>query len=458
MSNVNDDIWCDYALGIQTWAGKSTPDPNAVYFIASAVNKGPAAGSFVPDANMNFTLSKICDALIRSDKVVYNPGTEGSYFNNLYRHIWAVKLKQNLEQGLQQQLKEATEASITAQTNYNTQRDNAIAEWKKDEFSGRDANVDLQTWATSNAPLLFNAQVARDSRAQVVTQLNSQIFGSGAAKLTQEQNACLKADDKLVPVIGLNMKVADGQISANEYRKYYKALQDGSIGTLPPIQEGPVTYAPAYSIDPTYKVTMDEWARVPLDAKPEFNWTIKTETTKKSDWSKVGHQEGVGGFKLGWIQIGGGASKDWKESNVVNESGSYEIQLSAQRAGLFNVYPGAWNVQQFNKIYPDTIGDIPLAKDAVQPTQLLCASRVKLRVRFTGAKETAFDNLVKEVKGGSGGFSILGFSVGASAGRTEEEQSHESNLVKKDGWYEINPTLVDGGCSMLAVIGNKLNA
>jgi hypothetical protein len=94
---------------------------------------------------------------------------------------------------------------------------------------------------------------------------------------------------------------------------------------------------------------------------------------------------------------------------------------------------------------------------AVQPTQLFCASHVKLKVKFTGNMETAFDKVVHDTKGGGGGFSIFGFTVHGAGDTDEKETTHTSDLVKKDGWYEISPTLVAGGCSMLAVIGTKFD-
>lgn len=92
MANVSDNVWFEYAKGIQTWAGKdggntANVDTNAMYFIASAVNKGPAAGSFVPDTMMNWNLYQICDALISDSSPIYNPGTKGSYFDNLYKYV-----------------------------------------------------------------------------------------------------------------------------------------------------------------------------------------------------------------------------------------------------------------------------------------------------------------------------------------------------------------------------------
>jgi hypothetical protein len=73
MGSVNDDVWFKYAQGIQTWAGKDggKQDANAMYF--------------VPNENMNYTLSQLCDALISTASPVYNPGAKGSYFDNLSR-------------------------------------------------------------------------------------------------------------------------------------------------------------------------------------------------------------------------------------------------------------------------------------------------------------------------------------------------------------------------------------
>jgi hypothetical protein len=138
------------------------------------------------------------------------------------------------------------------------------------------------------------------------------------------------------------MKICSDQIAPADYRKYYEALQNKTIDTLPPMKEGAPYYAPLYSIDPTFKTTMDEWAQVPLGDPDEFTWSIKSEEVKKSSWTKLGHLEGSGGISFGWLRIGGGASKDWSDSKVTTEAGSFEIELRAQRAGLFNVAPGAW--------------------------------------------------------------------------------------------------------------------
>lgn len=71
--------------------------------------------------------------------------------------------------------------------------------------------------------------------------------------------------------------------------------------------------------------------------------------------------------------------------------------------------------------------------------------------------EKAFDKTVQDVKSGNAGVSILGFKIGAGGGRTDKETTHTSNLVKEDGWYKIEPTLVNGGCSLLAVIGSNFD-
>ena len=140
------------------------------------------------------------------------------------------------------------------------------------------------------------------------------------------------------------MKCSLDQITPAQYRKYYQALQNGTVDTLPALPEPPVFYQPAYGIDPTYKTTMDEWARVPVDAKAEFTWKIKSSELKHSSWKKVGHGEGSASIDFGFIRIGTGPNSDWSDSKVTDESGSFEIELSAQRAGLFNISTGLWYV------------------------------------------------------------------------------------------------------------------
>lgn len=137
------------------------------------------------------------------------------------------------------------------------------------------------------------------------------------------------------------------QISPTDYEKYYKAVQDGTVDKLPPLSTRATFFRPAYSIDPRYKTTMDEWARVPLDAKDEFVWNIKSTELNESSWTKLGHMDGNISFGYGFIRIGGGASRDWSDSEVTKESGTFEIELSAQRANLFNVSPGAWYVHLY---------------------------------------------------------------------------------------------------------------
>ena len=110
--------------------------------------------------------------------------------------------KESHDQGLEQDLKEAKEAFEKAQTEYNTQASNAFTNWSKDPISGSPAGTALQSWIAANAPGLLLAQTERDTRAQRVAQVLQKIFGPDGAILTQQKNACIQADNKLVPATG----------------------------------------------------------------------------------------------------------------------------------------------------------------------------------------------------------------------------------------------------------------
>ncbi|KAF5715330.1 hypothetical protein FMUND_6928 [Fusarium mundagurra] len=175
MAELNEKIWIKYAQGIQSWPGKDgKPDPNAMYFIASAVNKGPAAGSFVPIENMNSVLFEQCDALIADTSPVYNPGNAGSYFDCVDKYISAVKIKGNEDQGLKQQLKDVKEELKNVKKEFRESQKEETKNWEEDPHSGAKAKVAFGTWAGKQA------------------QLQLQIGGEGAAKLSNQQNAFSK--------------------------------------------------------------------------------------------------------------------------------------------------------------------------------------------------------------------------------------------------------------------------
>ncbi|KAF9770485.1 hypothetical protein IL306_011976 [Fusarium sp. DS 682] len=398
MASPNDKIWIKYALGIKTWSGKDgNPDPNSMYFIASAINKGPAAGSFVPDANMN---------------------------NVLYLNA------KNEDQGLKQQLDEAKK-----------KYDEVEKEYFDIEDKARPMGEGLTFWSTH--------------RAEEIAQLMLRIYGPDTQKLNSQKNELLQVSDKTRFTNGLSMMSSLDQISPVDYEKYYKAVQDGTIGTLPPLKAVGTFNRPAYSIDPTYKTTMDQWAKVPLDAEDEFTWTIKSSQLDESSWKKLGHVDGRISFGYWFIRLGVGAGKDWEEPDVTKEVRL--LRDSAQRSASWSLQCQSRNVKSFRLAYPNIDGDVGIAKNAVQPTQLFCASRVKIKVKFTGEMEKEFEKNVTDAKAGKVGISILGFRIGAGGGTTEKETTHTSNLVKEDGWYKMEPTLVNGGCSMLAVIGSRLD-
>ncbi|KAF4457206.1 hypothetical protein F53441_770 [Fusarium austroafricanum] len=458
-SPTNDQIWFNYAQGILDWAGKNNsgnpPDSNTAYFIATAVNKGPAAGSFVPDETMNESLVSICDPLILDSSPIYNPGTDGSYFQAVENYLLAVVLKKDTDPALAKKLADAVKISAAASKAYQSQLNVAVKGWKDDPLNGKPAGVPFSTWVANNDSNLTAAQLEKAGSAQTVMQLQSQINGPQAALLNQQNSLCVAATQTaLTP--GCNMECSLDQINPAEYRKYFKALQDGTIDKLKPLKAKNDFTKQAYSIDPTFKATMDDWAKVPVSDPPQLTWSINSSSMSQSSWSQLGHEDGSAGIQFGFIRIGGGGSTDWKDSGITNTSGSFEIQLSAQRAGLFNVNPGSWNVEQLKQTYPNTSG-VSVIENAVQPTQLFCASRVTLKIKFTGSMANTFDKLATDVKQGSGGLSILGFTIGGSGGESETDTTHTSTLEQQDGWYVLEPTLIGGACSMLAVIGNKFS-
>jgi hypothetical protein len=86
----------------------------------------------------------------------------------------------------------------TASTEYRTADTEAFTFWTGDKRNGQAAKVDFESWVTAgNAPELLAAETERNNKAQVVNQLSVKLYGSDGSVLTQRQNACMTADNRL---------------------------------------------------------------------------------------------------------------------------------------------------------------------------------------------------------------------------------------------------------------------
>ena len=107
-----------------------------------------------------------------------------------------------------------------------------------------------------------------------------------------------------------------------------------------------VRWFPSYSIDPTYRSTMDQWARA-FATTPNQTQTLKMEQGENFSWHNYGHKEisGSAGVKyFGLFRVGAkhNQSETFDKVTTDYKSSDMEITLTWKAMRLFNITPGIW--------------------------------------------------------------------------------------------------------------------
>lgn len=108
-------------------------------------------------------------------------------------------------------------------------------------------------------------------------------------------------------------------------------------------------------------------------------------------------------------------------------------------------------------------GDFKLRKDApstlkqlVRPSQLVVATRVGYNISVSNQLATSINKHIKETTAGGGGFRIFGITIGASASRTTESETHEATFDSNSNTLMIKPRDTYGAATLLGIVGEKI--
>ncbi|KAF4335363.1 hypothetical protein FBEOM_10772 [Fusarium beomiforme] len=400
MTSLKEKIWIKYALGIQSWSGKDgKPDPNAMYFIASAVNKGPAAGSFVPDQNTNNDLFEQCDALIADTSPVYNPGNAGSYFDCVDKYISTVRLNENRDQGLQQQLDDAKAKLKKMEDEFDEFQNKAMGRWEKDRRAGEKAkgalrdlgwnrrnvkrfrqvypNVDADTGMAKNAvqPMqLFCASrvvFVTDQFVRYVSNVEDDWMNQYA---TDYVEACRTRDALAGKLRHSSVKLAKEMLDDAQARLEPKqgnnmpcVVSDVGILNGRATQQADIVYRPRYYLSGD-RSTAKRWRDEYYDktAAPEQR-LVSFEVLKNKTWAQLGIIEPTG-------------ANDIDNTPEID----FNVTLIYTGIGVFDVKRGLWDINDFRTLLPQLASTAP--PDCHQPlyktTKLLLAYGVNVILKL----------------------------------------------------------------------------
>ncbi|KAK0108921.1 hypothetical protein ONS96_002757 [Cadophora gregata f. sp. sojae] len=228
-----------------------------------------------------------------------------------------------------------------------------------------------------------------------------------------------------------------------------------------------VRWRASYSIDPTYRSTMDEWARS-FDTTPPQKQTLEMSEGRDFRWQNYGHKEITGGASVssyGLFRLGAQHNQSEKFDKVTTEysSSDIEITITWKAMRLFNVSPGIWDIPDIYSKYPTLKADaVPPNRDLIRPTQLLCASGLGATIKFSDQARKSMDEHITKASStsGSGGVRLgfLGFKAKAKGGvsSTSTTDVHEFTWKSEVGELIIEPTPNYGSAQLLAVVGQRL--
>lgn len=185
---INQLFWLNYAQAIKDKAGANF-GKSGVFFLASEAQKGPVAGSNIPDEYTQQGLYDIANNLLATDDLFYRPSALHGYAEALGTYLNWVDLGSAASSAMDTAYLNALQDQDAADVAYQKQSAKAKIQFTEDTTTGLlPTGMKMYEWvAAGNAPAFTAAKNERDAIAATVVNIQSQIAGPMAAKLTADR-------------------------------------------------------------------------------------------------------------------------------------------------------------------------------------------------------------------------------------------------------------------------------
>ncbi|EME46423.1 hypothetical protein DOTSEDRAFT_70430 [Dothistroma septosporum NZE10] len=448
---VSELFWVNYAEAIREAAGIEIGDNNA-FFVGTQAEKGPLAGSYVPDSYTNQGLYQIGNNLLNTSTMFYTPGDYShGYVQALSNYLDNVDLEGNPTAAQQVALMNALDAQTAAQAQYDRQLALASKKYTDGQSYGLYLNVDFPRWlAAGNAPAFKSATAAVTQTANKVEEIQNVIYGAKSVPWAADRQRISNAFDQTLPQVGYNMPAAFGNLLS-----VAELLNMKQAGTTAP--DPTTNFVPLYNA-PGYKTFVDEaQTKVGSEYEPAQSKAFTIDTGKSASSYNFG-QTSVGAHYGGSWFYGFGASgaATTTKSSLQSSSAtsSVSINITYDALSVIDITPGLWNVDVSQ--YKLKKGAPAKLQQLVKPTQLVVASRLGYEITIADDQAESFDTYYKTVVEASGGFRIFGMSIwGGSAGHTEEETTHTASFDRATNTFKVVPRDDTGVANLVGVVGSK---
>ncbi|KAM7183141.1 hypothetical protein V8F33_013771 [Rhypophila sp. PSN 637] len=427
---VNQLFWLAYGQAIKDKAGANFGKTGA-FFLASEAQKGPPAGSAVPDDYTNTGLYDIANNLLATDNLFYNTSALHGYAEALSTYLNWVDLGSHASKALDTALLNTIQDQSAAENAYQTQRKKAVNGFVPEGQT-------LTQWiAAGNAPKLTTATKNRDAAAAQVIALQDQIAGPLAAQLTNDRTKLSQGMNKNDDIDGFNMHCAVGNVLSPQ--ELIRALNNGEKVPKPTFQRLRL-YQSA-----EYKAAVEAMERkIGTSFKPSNSVSFTVDYRK--DTSEYNFGQTTAGASLGvswagWFSFNAGGS--FSESKSIITTAHETENVSVKTSPKYTLR-----------------SDAPKeAKALARVTSLVMATGLGYEITVgSGVAETVDNYCDKTVQAG-GSISIFGIpiGVGGSGSSTDEKTSHMASWDSESKTFKVFPAEEAGYATVVGLMGEKFN-
>ncbi|KAM7217518.1 hypothetical protein V8F06_007149 [Rhypophila decipiens] len=445
---VNQLFWLAYGQAIKDKAGANFGKTGA-FFLASEAQKGPPAGSAVPDDYTNTGLYDIANNLLAAENLFYNTSALHGYVEALSTYLNWVYLGSHASRALDTALLNAIQDQSAADNAYQTQRKKAVEQYKDDCKSGfvPEGQTLTQWIAAGNAPKLTTASKNRDAAAAQVIALQDQIAGPLAAQLTNDRTKLSQGMNKNDDIDGFNMHCAIGNVLSPQ--ELIRALNNGETVPKPTFQRLPL-YQSA-----EYKAAVEAMERkIGTSFKPANSVPFTVDYRK--DTSEYNFGQTTAGASLGvswagWFSFNAGGSFSESKSIITTTHETENVSVK-----IIPIKLGDWNIDISKyTLRSDAPKDV---KALARVTSLVMATGLGYEITVGSGVAKTVDNYYNKTVQAGGSISIFGIpiGVGGSGSSTDEKTSHMASWDESKT-FKVFPAEEAGYATVVGLMGEKFD-
>ncbi|RSL44901.1 hypothetical protein CEP53_011018 [Fusarium sp. AF-6] len=443
-------FWLEYGKAIK---GKvpGAGEGSKIFFLANEAQKGPPAGTYVPDEYTAKGLYDLGNNLLATDNIYYSPSALHGFDQAIGTYLNWVDLggKDNL--ALDDALLSAIDQQTGAQAALDREKEKAFARWEKDTKMGLTSQPFPAYVDTGKAPALTAAQQNADVVAQTIIGIQLQKNGPMSPAVKQDRDALGLALNTTGDYEGYNMHAAAGNVLTSA--ELILKQQKGEKVPPPSYYRVPLYDAPNYKrfVQAAMKQSSSS------DYNPSQSIQVTIDTGKNTSDYNFGQTKGGAsvGASIGWFSFsaGGNHSEESSTLQTGSEASQVSIKVTYDSLEAVTITTGKWvaDVTKY-KLRSDAPQNV---KTLARVSQIVVISGLGYEITVGSSTASTLDTKLKETTAAGGSISIFGIPIGlgGSGSSSKEKETHRTTWDKASRTFKVLPNYDSNCATVVGVVG-----